>query len=766
MHAGAMASGGLYHQHGSRGRQRPRANQVILVALITVTCFFFLSICFLFSRSSFSLHVHEDSARQLLHLTEEAVKEKEAFSTSRSLMQKKKVLIFLHEWNHTHKSEQELLEAFVAFSEASDQEGSELSSEKLAVITKLLGHNEGKDLSSALDKVKAGQRTEESVQSAKREQMENAETDSPVDPAVPDLVDAPDASEAPATGADLAPAAAPASAIETVEALEALSVILGSATESVGGGEEQEGGTGEQANSGEDVNARTIDYAMPPPEPPTLDFLATLLEQYRVEHLLWDQRKERENFEGSKYHLEVLQEKIGRYQALPEIEAYATAVREATVQGLRRQQSDCSRTLLCELNKLCGFGCQLHHAIHCFTNAVATRRALVLDVHPWSYSEHYETYFHPVSTCSHAEIPQERKNRRLFIRENEDHDHVFMGIIDREATGFEPPFLPPDVMALVRKFHSEPHVWWVGILSAYLLKLEDPSIITYPPSPYSALHVRRTDKVGTEADFHGLDEYMPYVKHKNVYLATDDPKVVQGAIDTYPDYTFYNNLAGAKVASVSSRYTDASLEGLLQDVFVLARADFLVGTFSSQISRLAYELAQMWQVDGIRKAHSIDSGWYFGGWIPFQQCLVEDYKGFLKGYAIQYDLNKCERTGFFKDKNTQEHFPFHLTETCSPYYANLLSDEKVMPPPPPPTLLPEVREVKEVDEDKKRRRQNRGRVLAGEKKTGYEKGVTVQGKKARVAVRKKGSGERVPLEVRPKGKGRARIHRKENRAGR
>jgi len=80
-----------------QGRQRPRANQVILVALITVTCFFFLSICFLFSRSSFSLHVHEDSARQLLHLTEEAVKEKEAFSTSRSLMQKKKVLIFLHE---------------------------------------------------------------------------------------------------------------------------------------------------------------------------------------------------------------------------------------------------------------------------------------------------------------------------------------------------------------------------------------------------------------------------------------------------------------------------------------------------------------------------------------------------------------------------------------------------------------------------------------------------------------------------------------------
>jgi hypothetical protein len=261
---------------------------------------------------------------------------------------------------------------------------------------------------------------------------------------------------------------------------------------------------------------------------------------------------------------------------------------------------------------------------------------------------------------------------------------------------------------------------------------------------------------------------MPFVKHKNVYLATDDPRVVQGAKDTYPDYTFYNNLAGAEVAKVSSRYTDASLEGLLQDVFVLARADFLVGTFSSQISRLAYELAQTWQVDGIHKAHSIDSGWYFGGWIPFQQCLVEDYKGFRKGYAIQYDLNKCERTGFFNDKKTQEHFPFHLTETCSPYYANLLSDEDMVPPPPPPNPPPEVGEVKEKDEKKgkkkKKKRQKGGRVVAGEKKTEDEQGVVVQGKKARVAVKKKGSGKTVTLGVRPKGKGRARTHRKERRA--
>lgn len=467
-------------------------------------------------------------------------------------------------------------------------------------------------------------------------------------------------------------------------------------TASVPGTETLEEASASTSSDKEDTAKAANSFELPP-QPPELDFLATLLEQYRVESLLWGQVKQRDDIEGNKYHLEVLQEKIAKYQALPEIEAYVTRFREATIQAIRHRQSNCSRTLLCVLNKKCGFGCQLHHAVHCFTNAVATRRALVLQVHPWSYSSHFETYFHPVSECSPDLIPKEQRNRRSF---HENHDHAFLNIVDHDVTGFEPPFLPPDVMSHVRKFHTEPHVWWVGVLSAYLMDLMDPSIITYPPAPYTALHVRRTDKVGKEADFHALDEYMPRVRHQNVYLATDDPSVLEGAKIKYPEYNFYENLAGAEAAKVSSRYTDASLEGLLQDVFVLAHADYLVGTFSSQISRLGYELAQTLHVDSIYKAHSIDGGYYFGGWIPFQQCLIEDYRGFPRGYAIQYDLGASERTGFLKDEKSQEHFPFHLTETCSPFYANLLSDKEVVAPPqPPPPPAAKAEDGQQMDKD-------------------------------------------------------------------
>lgn len=56
------------------------------------------------------------------------------------------------------------------------------------------------------------------------------------------------------------------------------------------------------------------------------------------------------------------------------------------------------------------------------------------------------------------------------------------------------------------------------------------------------VHVRRTDKVGTEAAFHPIEEYMVHVEEqfqllarrvhvdkKRVYLATDDPSLLQEA---------------------------------------------------------------------------------------------------------------------------------------------------------------------------------------------------------------------------------------------
>ncbi len=75
-----------------------------------------------------------------------------------------------------------------------------------------------------------------------------------------------------------------------------------------------------------------------------------------------------------------------------------------------------------------------------------------------------------------------------------------------------------------------------GKSQCFLLTEADKSSFSY------SLHVRRTDKVGTEAAFHPIEEYMVHVEEqfqymaqrghvdkKRVYLATDDPSLLQEA---------------------------------------------------------------------------------------------------------------------------------------------------------------------------------------------------------------------------------------------
>jgi hypothetical protein len=65
---------------------------------------------------------------------------------------------------------------------------------------------------------------------------------------------------------------------------------------------------------------------------------------------------------------------------------------------------------------------------------------------------------------------------------------------------------------------------------------------------YLRIHVRRTDKVGNEASFHDISEYMKYVEDyyiiyqyqnpnskfiKRVYIATDEPSIFQDARTKY-----------------------------------------------------------------------------------------------------------------------------------------------------------------------------------------------------------------------------------------
>ncbi|XP_013386985.1 alpha-(1,6)-fucosyltransferase-like [Lingula anatina] len=73
---------------------------------------------------------------------------------------------------------------------------------------------------------------------------------------------------------------------------------------------------------------------------------------------------------------------------------------------------DCqnAKKLICNVNKGCGFGCQIHHVAYCFILAYATERTMILQSSGWRYSSGgWEKVFMPVSdSCRNAAAKSSR----------------------------------------------------------------------------------------------------------------------------------------------------------------------------------------------------------------------------------------------------------------------------------------------------------------------------------------------------------------------
>ncbi|GFT42609.1 alpha-(1,6)-fucosyltransferase [Trichonephila clavipes] len=266
---------------------------------------------------------------------------------------------------------------------------------------------------------------------------------------------------------------------------------------------------------------------------------------------------------------------------------------------------DCSsaKKLLCNLNKGCGYGCQIHHAVYCFIVAYGTKRTLILRSHNWRYaSKGWESVFLPISdTCK-----EDSGSPRAPWPATENTPVIDLPIIDnvRPRPPYLPLSIPKDLSDRIIRLHGNPVVWWIAQFVKYLLRPQEnmKAILEKVEEkldfkhPVVGIHVRRTDKIGTEAQFHPIEEYMEHVeeyfqllgidhpvKEKRVYLATDDPNLLAESKKKFPDYIFYGDPNIAKSASVGQRYTTESLKGVILDIHMLSKCDYLVCTFSSQV---------------------------------------------------------------------------------------------------------------------------------------------------------------------------------------
>ncbi|XP_011496269.1 PREDICTED: alpha-(1,6)-fucosyltransferase, partial [Ceratosolen solmsi marchali] len=307
------------------------------------------------------------------------------------------------------------------------------------------------------------------------------------------------------------------------------------------------------------------------------------------------------------------------------------------------QNCSSAKKLICNINKGCGFGCQIHHLVYCFLVAYGTERTLILKSKGWRYQkEGWESVFKPLSdTClsdsgeTHANWPGDQSKQVITLPIV---DNVYPKPI------FQPPSVPADLAQRLQKIHGYPLVWWVGQVLKYLMRPNESTKILLENkkqkikfnNPIVGIHIRRTDKVGTEAAFHDIDEYMLKVQQyfdsletkpeiKRIFLASDDPKVIITAKKRYLEYEIIADTDIAQTASVSRRYSNLSLQGIIIDIHFLSLCDYLVCTFSSQVCRVAYELMQTQYLDASNRFASLDDIYYYGGQNPHPQIVILDH---------------------------------------------------------------------------------------------------------------------------------------------
>ena len=133
-----------------------------------------------------------------------------------------------------------------------------------------------------------------------------------------------------------------------------------------------------------------------------------------------------------------------------------------------------------------------------------------------------------------------------------------------------------------------------------------------------------------------------------VYVASDEPRVLGECRKKYPDVEFLGDQDIARSAAVSSRYSDSSLRGVIQDIHLLSLTDHLVCTFSSQVSiktgdvqnvknalfqvcRIAYEIMQQYHPDASNRFKSLDDIWYYGGQDEHQQEAIFPHEALHHG---------------------------------------------------------------------------------------------------------------------------------------
>ncbi|XP_028969170.1 alpha-(1,6)-fucosyltransferase-like [Galendromus occidentalis] len=297
----------------------------------------------------------------------------------------------------------------------------------------------------------------------------------------------------------------------------------------------------------------------------------------------------------------------------------------STIDNLQHP-STCGNVINCRVATQSGVSSGLHDILYCLVVGLQRNKTVALDVTRWAnFSKNpWRLHFLDLGACPTA--PQ-------------NEDIRLTGEYRRRMK-----FLPTNLAAHIIDNHGDPYAWWYGVLMSYILRpggnmestLDDYSERILPKS---RMHIRRTDKAG-EALYRPLESYVAEAEEyfarisltrevceKLVYVATDDPRVLDELEARFKSFEFVFNENTARTAfSYGGRRTAAAVMGIAKDYHMLSHADHLVCTLSSGFCRVAYELMNAVRHDAWARISSLDNDFYYAYVLQEERQAVEPYE--------------------------------------------------------------------------------------------------------------------------------------------
>lgn len=290
-----------------------------------------------------------------------------------------------------------------------------------------------------------------------------------------------------------------------------------------------------------------------------------------------------------------------------------------------------ARKVACKFDEECGYGCQVHHVVMCLIIAYATERTLTLEKQNGIYNGHsWDNIFLPLSdTCTTADG---KTNGNWPTSETVQVLHVPRIYSIKPKPTYLPLAIPADLAPRLEELHPDPAAWWVAQFVLFVMRYQPATQamvdramaeLDINSGGIVGVHVRRTDKF-REASLRNLTEYMSVVEdyyaqrgevglRGRVFLASDEPKVIEEAIRNYPQYHILVDEKRAESAALNNRFSEASLDGVIVDTHILSRMDYLVCTFSSNVCRLAYVMKMALSAATAHNYTSLDQSYFFAG---------------------------------------------------------------------------------------------------------------------------------------------------------